>query len=149
MSSYTTYIFFLLLTLTSCKNRLSEPISFFGNYELQDGNYKLVGIGLQGEHIEGYKNFYIDDIETLQKMREQWVFEYSTEPMACGFGYELRFLRDTLVLSQGLLNLECGYLNTKRQKWLHFPSKYLTDHVSKIKELSEIQNEGNHTLKTN
>ncbi len=144
-----TLTLFLLVLLTSCKKRLENPLSFFGNSELKEGKYKLIGVAMEGQHIEGFGSFYIDDLTTLQKMSEQWKFEYKSEPMACGFGYELSFLKDTVVLNHGLLNLECGYLNTDQQNWLYFPSNYLTDHVSKFKKLPTLPSQENQPLSTN
>lgn len=83
-----------LTILSNCKEKLKQPISFFEDYDLTSGKYKLEIYHVEGEIIDDFKNFYIDDSETLNKMKKQWIFKYKSEVMPCGFGYELHLIED-------------------------------------------------------
>ena len=73
----------------------NEPIySFFGDHDLKHGNYKLVGIGMEGQQINGFKNFSIDDSNTLVEMQKKWVFDHKINAMSCGFDYEIQLLKE-------------------------------------------------------
>ena len=64
-----------LVLFSSCKEKLAEPILFFENYDLKSGKYRLEGHQIEGEIIDDFTNFYIDDPETLIKMQKQWIFK--------------------------------------------------------------------------
>jgi hypothetical protein len=127
----------LLILITSCKEKLSEPEHFFGTIDLRDGNYKLVGFGLEGLWVDDFRNFYVDDLTTLQKMQRQWIFEYAVPPSPCGYGYKLKLMRDTIVINEALVNIDCEYMNANEQPWRYFPANYLTDHKASFKRFTE------------
>ena len=129
------FVCIILTSICSCKQKLEEPYSFFGDHDLKNGNYKLVGIGMEGQQINGFKNFSIDDSNTLVEMQKKWVFDHKINAMSCGFDYEIQLLKDSILINQGFVNLECGYLNTKQQKWLYFPPEYLSNYTSVFKQL--------------
>jgi len=139
------YLLFLssvVVLLTSCKQRLDEFEPFFGTADLSKGNYKLIGIGLEGLWVDDFRNFYIDDVQTLQQMQNQWVLDYSVPATACGYGYYLKLVKDTVVIKEAYVNLECEYLYSKEHPWRSFPANYLTDHKASFKTLSEAQLKG-------
>ncbi|MBD3905268.1 hypothetical protein NAL32_07265 [Chryseobacterium sp. Ch-15] len=123
----------LSLTIVSnCNEKLSQPISFFEDYDLTSGKYKLEIYHVEGEIIDDFKNFYIDDPETLNKMKKQWIFKYKSEVMPCGFGYELHLIEDKKVIKKTLINIDCEYMSG----WVYFPKEYLTDHKNHFKRIN-------------
>ncbi len=123
------YILAILLTLTSC----SSKFSFFENYDLSSGKYKVLVFADEGDWIENYRNFYIDDIETLIKMKKQWVFNQKSEVMPCGYGYNIYLVDEDTILKNISVNIDCEYMTG----WWKFPKEYLTKHKSSFKVMSE------------
>lgn len=124
-------VIFSLTILSHCKEKLTKPISFFEDYDLNSGKYKLEVYQIEGEIIDDFKKFYIDDSETLKKMQKQWIFKYKSEVMPCGFGYELHLVKDHTIIKKTLINIDCQYM----QGWIHFPKEYLTDHKIHFKRI--------------
>ncbi|WP_159477073.1 hypothetical protein [Chryseobacterium sp. 18068] len=122
---------FSLIILSNCKKKLLQPISFFENYDLNSGKYKLEAYQVEGKIIDDYKKFYIDDPEVLNKMKKQWVFKYKSEVMPCGFGYELHLIKDKKIIKKTLVNIDCEYM----EGWIYFPKEYLTDHKNHFKRI--------------
>lgn len=89
-----------VLLFSGCNEKLTEEIWFFEDYDVENGEYKLVGYGLEGETIEGYDNFYIDDTETLKKMKKQWVFNKKSKIQPCGYGYALYLVDENEILKK-------------------------------------------------
>ena len=139
MQSFLRTFSLLLILQTSCKEKLAEPEHFFGTIDLTEGNYKLVGLGLEGLWVDDFRNFYVDDLTTLQKMQRQWIFEYSVPPTACGYGYKLKLLKDTTVIKGAFVNIDCEYMSAKGHPWRYFPANYLTDHKANFKRLTDEQ----------
>ena len=126
----------LLLGFLLCgKVKLKNEYDFFYNNDLSTGKYKFLAFWDYNILIEGYKDFYIDDIETLLKMQKQWVFKYQSEILACGWGYRIFLVDDNNVLNQIALNIDCEYLDG----WIYFPKNFLTDHVASFKRMSPEQ----------
>lgn len=121
------------MTLFGCKERLSEEYKFFGNHDLSSGDYKLIVFGTEGARIEDYRDFYIDDIETLERMQKQWVFKYKTTPMSCGYGYNIRLVSKDKILEEKSVNVDCEYMTG----WIFFPRNYLTDHIESFKRMND------------
>jgi len=127
------FIFIIFFALIGCKEKLSEEYDFFGGKDLSNGKYKLLVYGTEGEWIDDFQDFYIDDITTLQNMQKQWTFKYKTDPWACGYGYFLKFVDDKSVLNRKAVNIDCEYL----AGWIYFPRNYLEDHKSSFKRMSD------------
>ena len=142
MKSYTKILFVSIILLCSCRGKLSEEIVFFENYDLSTGEYKLLVFGEEGLWIDDYQDFYIDDIETLKKMQKQWIFKYKSDISACGYGYSIMLVDSDKVLKEAAVNIErdCEYMSG----WIYFPKKYLSDHKTYFKRMSE--NEKNSFL---
>lgn len=121
-----------LIILSNCKEKLSQTISFFEGYDLNSGKYRLKGYHIDGKSINGFKKFYIDDPETLSKMKKQWVFKYKSEVMPCGFDYELHLVENNKIVKKALINIDCEYM----QGWIHFPKEYLIDHKNHFKRIN-------------
>ena len=133
MKPKSTILLLTLLTLFGCKERLSEEYRFFGNYDLKNGDYKLIVIGTEGAWIEDYCDFYIDDVETLERMQDQWVFKYKTTPMSCGYGYNIRLVNEDKTVEEKSVNVDCEYMTG----WIFFPKNYLTDHIQSFKRMND------------
>ena len=128
-------IFLFIISSISCSEKLPNEISFFENYEVENGKYKLYVIGTEGEWIEDYRDFYIDDIETLKKMKTQWVFKEKSEVMPCGYGYILYLVNDKEVLKSEAINIDCEYMTG----WIKFPREYISDYKNQFIRLNESE----------
>lgn len=120
------YVMFIFTLIFSCKEKLAEPISYFENYDFNSGEYIIKVYGLEGRHIDNFNNFYISDVETLNKIKKQWVFTDKSHVMPCGYGYSLNVIKDSIVVKKALINIDCEYMDG----WIHFPKEYLEDHKS-------------------
>ena len=128
-------LIFTLILFAGCYEKLSNKITFFEGYDFSTGDYKLLVFGLEGLWIDDYIDFYIDDIETLQKMQKQWVFKYKTDVMACGYGYNVMLVDSNEVVEETWVNIEsdCEYMSG----WIRFPKSYLSDHKTHFKRMTE------------
>ncbi|MCX8523644.1 hypothetical protein OF897_06880 [Chryseobacterium formosus] len=113
-----------LVLFSSCKEKLAEPILFFENYDLKSGKYRLEGHQIEGEIIDDFTNFYIDDPETLITMQKQWIFKYKSGIQPCGYGYSIVLKENNKIIKQTLVNIDCEYMSG----WIYFPKEYLTDY---------------------
>ena len=109
------------LFLTSC---LDEKVVFFEGIDFESGDYKILVYGMEGEWIEDYRDFYIDDIKTLKKMKRQWVFRWKSDVMPCGYGYSLLLVNQSEIIKRTSINIDCGYMSG----WIRFPKRYLSAH---------------------
>lgn len=121
----------IFLLFTNCREKLEEPVSFFENYDVSSGRYKLEIHQVEGELIDDFRNFYIDDPLTLNKMKRQWVFKYKSDIKSCGYGYLIALKEDNKSIKQTLVNLDCEYMSG----WIYFPKKYLLDHKNHFKRI--------------
>jgi hypothetical protein len=127
------FFFVALLFVISCKEKLESKIVLFEDVELSNGEYKLYFFGLESDGIKGFSNFYIDDKETLSKIKAQWIFDEKSETMSCGYSYSMVLVINKKIVLQKAINTECEYL----EGWIHFPNSYLTSHKMNFKKLSE------------
>ena len=131
-----TLVTFCLFLLLSCRQKLEQKEEFFEGTDLTVGIYRLEGIGLEGGWVNDFRNFYIDNLPTLQKIKDQWVFEYTVPPSSCGYGYKLRLLRDKIIIKEAFVNIECEYISVNGNPWRYFPSNFLTDHRASFKRFT-------------
>ncbi|MDD3771039.1 MAG: hypothetical protein RBT46_07630 [Weeksellaceae bacterium] len=133
MKTQTLILISFIFTLISCSEKLPKEISFFENYDVKNGKYKVLVYGSEGEWIEDYKDFYIDDVKTLDKMKRQWVFNKKSDVMPCGYGYNIYLVDEENILKNVAVNIECEYMSS----WIKFPKKYLTKHQKYFKRMTE------------
>jgi len=124
----------IILLFVGCE-RLPNKIKFFENYDLSTGEYKLLVFGTEGEWIDDYRDFYIDDIEVLKKMQKEWIFKYKSDILACGYGYVVMLVNRDEVLKEVAVNIECEYMTG----WIRFPKKYLSNYKAHFKRMTEIE----------
>ena len=128
----------LLISITllfiGCE-KLPSEIKFFENYDLSTGEYKLLVFGTEGEWIDDYQDFYIDDIKVLKKMRKEWVFKHKSDILACGYGYIVMLVNADEVLKEVAVNIECEYMTG----WVRFPKQYLSNHKKHFKRMTELE----------
>src|SRR5690606_10168096 len=124
---------FSFLIFLGCSEKLPSEVTFFENYDMNSGKYKILIYGSEGEWIEGYRDFYIDDIQTLEKIKKQWVFRKKSEVMSCGYSYILYLVDENTVLKNESINIACEYMTG----WIKFPKEYLTEHKSSFKRMTE------------
>lgn len=127
----------LLFILSGCKDKLKEEYHFFKSENLNSGNYKLLVYGLEGEIIDDYIDFYIDDISTLKQMQKQWIFKYKSEVMPCGYGYRVVLVNEKEIINEKYINIDCQYMSG----WIYFPKKYLSDYKSSFKKMTKTEKE--------
>lgn len=96
-------------------------------------NYKLLVCGQEGEHIDNYSDFYIDDVQTLQEIKKQWVFKNKSKVSPCGYGYSVVLVDDKAILKKTLVNIDCEYMSG----WIYFPKAYLEDHKGSFKKMTD------------
>lgn len=125
----------VVLSMTSCYKSLDEKIVFFEGIDFDSGNYKLLVYGTEGDWIEDYQDFYIDDIQTLNEIKKQWVFTKKSDAMPCGYGYNLELVNQSKILKSTSINIDCEYMSG----WIRFPKKYLTDHKKSFKKMTETE----------
>jgi hypothetical protein len=131
-------IFFLMpLFILSCDEKLEKEIVFFEGIDFDSGEYKLLVNGSEGKQFEDYYDFYIDDIQTLNEMKKQWVFTRKSEITACGYGYNVKLVNQNGVVKSTSINIECEYMSG----WIRFPKRYLTDHKKSFKKMT-VKREG-------
>ena len=97
----------------------SKGKPLLGEYDFSKGDIAIVGtiyddMGDNGkEHIG---DFYIDDIELLQKVQKEWVtdlrFGNSTR-FCCGGYYKIYIIKNKTILETFIANMHCNYINTK------------------------------------
>ena len=124
----------IILLFIGCE-KLPSEIKFFENYDLSTGEYKLLVFGTEGEWIDDYRNFYIDDIGVLKKMQKEWVFKYKSDILACGYGYIVMLVNADEVLKEVAVNIECEYMTG----WVRFPKQYLSNHKKHFKRMTELE----------
>ncbi|MCL2097823.1 MAG: hypothetical protein FWH23_03580 [Bacteroidales bacterium] len=134
---YTEILFIAISLFCSCRGRLPETVIFFENYDLSTGEYKLLVFGGEGQWIDDYRDFYIDDTEVLTKMQKRWVFKYQSDIMACGYGYSILLVDRNKVLKEVEVNIECDceYMSG----WIYFPRSYLSDYKNHFKKMTEME----------
>lgn len=125
----------LILSTTSCYESLDRKVVYFAEIDFESGNYKLLVYGMEGEWIEDYRDFYIDDIQTLNRMKRQWVFTKKSDEMPCGYGYSLKLVNQSEILKSTSINIDCEYMSG----WIRFPRKYLEDHKKSFKRMTEVE----------
>ena len=70
MNFYPKILFVFIIALFTGCEKLPSKIKFFENYDLSTGEYKLLVFGTEGEWIDDYRDFYIDEIGVLKKCRK-------------------------------------------------------------------------------
>ena len=130
-------LYFLMLSLfiSGCKEKLEIEYSFFNNIELEKGKHKLLVFPLEGEIIDDFTHFYIEDISTLKKMQQEWVFKHKSDIMPCGYGYLLMLVDEDSIINKESINIDCEYMSG----WIYFPKKYLTDYQKSFIKMNESQ----------
>src|SRR5690606_30006616 len=99
-------IIITFFSIISCSEKLPNKIYFFDNINLKNGEYKLLVYGTEGEWIEDYKDFYIDDVKTLEIMKKQWVFNKKSDVMPCGYGYSIYLINNDSILKNVYVNID-------------------------------------------
>ncbi|MEP1069416.1 MAG: hypothetical protein ABJG99_11760 [Crocinitomicaceae bacterium] len=135
------YFIIASLILTSCSKKLDQEVIYFDDINFNSGNYKLYFIGTEGTYIDNYKDFKIENIYALNKIKKTWIFTERSEVMSCGYGYILYLVDGQQVLKTTGINIECEYFSD----WIKFPKKHLTDFKEYYvqiddSELSEFHN---------
>lgn len=129
------FFFFLMLSIfiSGCIEKLEKEYSFFNNIELEKGKHKLLVYPLEGEFIDDFKHFYIEDISTLKEMQQEWIFKHKSDIMPCGYGYSLLLVDENSIINKKNVNIDCEYMSG----WIHFPKHYLTDYKKSFIKMNE------------
>ncbi len=121
------FLFTFLLQI-SCKEKLEKEFRFFDIENLDSGNVKLLIYRLEGSKFQN--DFYIDDINVLKTMQNQWIFTKKSKIWSCGFDHRLVLMDGNKIVQEKLINLDCEYMSG----WIYFPKEYLLDNKSNFKE---------------
>jgi len=128
-------ILLLIFCLTSCKEQLDKEIVFFENIDFKSGVFKIYLFASDGPQIGDFHNFVIEDVETLELLKERWIFKNKISPIACGYGYNLKLVDDKKVVKSTNINVECEYMTG----WIKFPKEYLSDFKHSFIKIDEIE----------
>jgi len=128
------FLFFLF----SCDEPLDQKYEIFDDYNFNSGEYKLYCFGVEGKWVDGIRNFVIQDVEILNKIKSDWIFSYKTDKMACGFGYLIALVHKDSVVKRMDVNIEAEYM-TCDKGWIRFPESYLSDYKEDFKILEDIE----------
>jgi hypothetical protein len=123
----------LSIFISGCKEKLENEYSFFKDIDLEKGKHKLLVYPLEGEIIDDFTHFYIEDISTLKEMQQKWIFKHKSDIMPCGYGYSLLLVDENSILNKKSVNIDCEYMSD----WIHFPKHYLTDYKKSFIKMNE------------
>lgn len=123
----------LIYCLFGCTESLDKEIVFFDKIDFNSGNYKIYVFASEGAWIKDYKDFVIEDIETLNKIKDKWVFKNKVPPTSCGYGYNLKLVDTTNILKSVNINFDCEYMSG----WIQFPKEYLSEFTESFKPLTK------------
>lgn len=129
------FILFLTFSILSCKEKLEKELIFFENIDFDSGDYKIYVFASEGTWIDDYMDFVIEDIETLNEIKERWVFKEKLPPTACGYGYNLKLVDKEKIIKSFSINIDCEYMTG----WIVFPKEYLSDYKHSFIKLNENQ----------
>ena len=135
--------FIIIILLLGCKDKLEKQQVVFKDYDFTTGNYRLFfyeQMGTRIEELNGFDNFYISDIETLEKIKKHWIISYKTDAMPCGYTYAVVLKKNDNVAKRFYVNLDCEYTTTIdstiiTSSWLRFPKSYITDYKKYFKKI--------------
>ncbi|NKI32503.1 hypothetical protein [Croceivirga thetidis] len=89
----------------------------FENYDLASGDYQFIGSYSFAVNkipiVDSLKQFYIDDLEALKWIKENWRFNKYLPAYECGYDYNFYLVKNGEVLDSFSLNIECRELVTK------------------------------------
>lgn len=127
------FLLFSILFVLSCQENLQRKIVLFDKVDFNSGEYKLVFYGEEGEIIENYYKFYIDDIKTLNDIKKQWVFTKKSDIYSCGYNYSMEVIKKDSTVFCKSINVDCEY----RSGWIYFPKEFLLMHKKSFKKINE------------
>lgn len=130
-NTYVSVLYFILCILffscgVSCLNKsfkysrkeLKSGVRILKKYDFQKGGYTLVGLYWKFEHdiLKGIREFYVEDIATLEKIKREWVFYEKSALYECGYHYTIKILKDGEIIENFNINLEegCNAIVTSR-----------------------------------
>ena len=107
-----TSIITLLFILTGCDQKKQKDYSPFIDYDFSSGEYRLCGIsdiGQKSDYTKKYGDFYIDEKDELNRIRDTWSFDSSAH-LRCGWDYTYYLFKNDSLISTFNVNTECNYL---------------------------------------
>lgn len=105
--------------------------SLLSNHDFKTDKYSLIGYAIDGPAHPLRKqldSFYTDDISILQVLQKEWVFsDESTSGFACGFHYNVYFVKNGEKIDEFLFNLDkpCNTVQTKEGTFFFDPDKFI------------------------
>lgn len=130
------HILYLLIIFLfiSCKTSKDVNIPFFDKYDFNSGNYKLYGILSEGNSTsftEKVGDFVIEDIATLNKIKNDWQIHPTDKRIACGYSYIMVLMKADSCVYHFDINLDCEYL-TCEKGWFEFPAKLINKYENSV-----------------
>ena len=129
------FTFLLVLCTLPCFGQ----VALFEKYRLEDGGYTLLGIFDQNTGHSLQKKvgeFYTYDIEVLNAIKKDWVFEKPQYMHLCGYHYNIILLKNGKELESFAINLDCNELVTSKGS-VYFDHKKLKTFSSRLKRLKK------------
>lgn len=114
-----------------------DQTRLFEKYRFEDGGYTLVGIKLQNDKnalADSLGDFYTDDVEVLNAIKNAWVFGRSSPMHACGYHYYVVLLKDGKKVENHSINLNCNEMTTDKGS-LYFDPNLLAMFEGRLQKL--------------
>ena len=106
----------------------------FKKYDFSKGGYTIAGLSLESDYNQlaaKLGEFYTNDIVTLNKFKNEWVFYKKSPQFSCGYHYGVLLCKNGKVLESFNINLNCDVIATDRG-YFYFDPKKLSDVKTKL-----------------
>ncbi len=121
-------IFYPTVVLSLQEQNPNGYVHLFDKYDFNKGNYSIVGIVWHDQRHELQKtigNFYIDDIQVLNEIKDSWITEKPSPFYACGYHFGIFVIQDGYEIESFFINVEkdCNTVVTEYGQFYFDPSK--------------------------
>ncbi|WP_411031253.1 hypothetical protein [Spongiimicrobium sp. 3-5] len=131
MKSILTVVIFALFFLN-----LSGQQQPFEQIDFSKGDYYLLGVKWTGEETDLVKsigNWYVDEIDVLNKIKSEWVFDTPGKQYACGYHYKIQLCRNHEIIKKFYVNLYCNEMLMEGE-YFYFDTEKLTSIQPNLKK---------------
>ncbi len=95
-------------------------------YDFDEGGYSLLGLRSEGGAnllADSIGEFYTDDVDLLNELKEEWTFSRPGAKFACGYHYVVFVCRDGRALESFDISLSCAMIVTPDGTFYFDPNK--------------------------
>ena len=120
-----------------------KAYSPFEKYDFTNGEYKLLGVYSIGSDknsiVDSLREFYIEDVQILNRIKKEWTFDRRSPAYACGYHYDILLVKDGEVVESFSVNLNCDQIVTEKGSYF-FKSELLSGLIGRNKKLRRQYN---------